>query len=95
MKRPGFRDPLTGLVQPRGVRRRARAAARRNSSGSPRGDRFAVLYLDLDRFKVVNDSLGHLVGDELLIGGVAAARDLPAARAMRWRGSAATSSPCS
>ena len=61
----GSLDPLTGLcnraVFVEGLGRRLEDLKQRRGDG-----RFAVLYLDLDRFKVVNDSLGHLVGDELL-----------------------------
>ena len=61
-----YLDPLTGLcnralfVEQLGRRLKA-------SQERPGGEAFALLYLDLDRFKIINDSLGHLVGDELLV----------------------------
>ena len=59
------RDPLTGLPNRTALAERLTARIARAAIAPV--PHFAVLYLDLDRFKVINDSLGHPTGDALLI----------------------------
>lgn len=52
-------DPLTGLANRRGVLQKLDASFRRSQP-------FALLYIDLDKFKPVNDQYGHEAGDAVL-----------------------------
>ena len=64
-------DPLTGLANRALLLDRLEQAFRR---AQRRQTVVAVLFLDVDNFKLVNDSLGHAVGDQLLIASASAWR---------------------
>ncbi|GAB3551436.1 hypothetical protein GCM10027343_35640 [Noviherbaspirillum agri] len=58
------RDPLTGLMNRRSLTEHLEHAIYRAARN---GQRLALLFLDMDKFKSINDTLGHHAGDELLL----------------------------
>jgi len=56
-------DPLTGLINRRELENRL---GRVLHTAQDMGEEHALCYLDLDQFKVINDTCGHIAGDELL-----------------------------
>ncbi len=64
LTRRALYDPLTGLAnRATALAHMERSLGRRDRTATSE----AVIFIDLDRFKAVNDSLGHAVGDELLV----------------------------
>jgi len=64
LEHQAFRDPLTGLPNRKLFHDRVGQALRRHTGTR---EAVAVLFIDLDNFKTVNDSLGHACGDEVII----------------------------
>ena len=64
LARQAMTDTLTGLPNRAALNERIRGAMLHRQRT---GNGFAVMVLDLDRFKIINDSFGHRAGDELLV----------------------------
>lgn len=67
LEHAAFHDVLTGLANRRGFRIRLDEAMAAAESEDGEAGQMTALYLDLDRFKSVNDSYGHAAGDALLV----------------------------
>jgi diguanylate cyclase (GGDEF)-like protein len=61
LRKAAYADPLTGLPN-----RAAFLEFVQSIIGSGAGERYAVFFIDLDRFNIINETLGHMAGDELL-----------------------------
>jgi diguanylate cyclase (GGDEF)-like protein/PAS domain S-box-containing protein len=66
LERQAFFDPLTQMPNRALFMNRLQHLFHRARRSTEGGTLFAVLYLDVDRFKGINDGLGHQAGDELL-----------------------------
>ncbi len=71
LQHTALHDPLTGLANRALLRQeltsRLKLHTQPNSAGQETGKRIGLLFIDLDRFKIINDGLGHAFGDQLLI----------------------------